>query len=74
MNVAPENVVDAIKATTRKSGRMHNGNPTYNGVLKIQAIWGNYSRTIGPERLTRNDAQDDANRVKSDYVEINQLP
>ena len=71
---APHNVVDAIKATAKKSGRTHNGQPTYSGVLKVKASWGRYSRTIGPERLTREDAQDDANRAKHDYVQINQLP
>lgn len=74
MKAAPTEVSDAIRASTRSTGRLHAGQATYNGILRINAPWGRYTRTMGIERLTRADALLDAEQRRRDWIAVNQLP
>jgi len=67
-------IPDLITATTRKTGRTYEGQPTYQGILLVKAPWGKYTRRIGLERLTRVDALEDAARRRRDWIDVNQLP
>ena len=69
----PATVADAVTAGVRKSG-LCNGRRTYYGVLRVKATWGSYTKRVGLERFSRQDAGDDADHARQDYIRINQLP
>lgn len=59
----------AIKATALKRPF------GYKGALKIHTETGLiYTKMVGPTRLDRIDALDDARRARDDYLSIRQLP
>lgn len=68
-------IEDQIKATTIRSNPKTANFPLYRAYLKIKPQWDKpYTRTLGPHRPNREDALDDAERLRRDFIKINQLP
>ena len=46
----------------------------FRGILRVTAEWGKYTKRVGPVRLTRIGALDDAQDARADCIATNQLP
>jgi len=71
--MAPTTVAEAITTTVRARKR-YREMTTYRGVLLVDAVSGKYTKLVGAERITREDAADDARRAREDWIAVGCLP